>query len=387
MNPIVIIGTGMAGYGLLREFRKRDPDTPVTLITADDGRVYSKPNLSNAFAQNRAPAQLASDTAARAAGKFRASVLTHTRVEAIDTAGKRLATDAGEIVYGRLVLALGADPIASGLDGPLVQAINDLDDYTRFRAALDGKRRVTILGGGLIGGEFANDLVGNALVAETGAKAIEVDVVHRGAWPLERLIPEAVGQALAEALEQRGARWHFGRTASRIEADTGGARVLLDDGEELETDLVLSAIGLRPRVELASAAGIAVGRGIVVDRELRTSAPEVWAIGDCAEVEGHVLPFVQPLLIQARALAARLAGEEVRVTYPAMPVVVKTGAYPLAVLPPPDGTAGAWRVETGDGGLRALFEDAAGNLAGFALSGKETARRAELAARVPPLLA
>lgn len=387
MNPIVIIGSGMAGYGLLREFRKRDPDTPVTLITADDGRVYSKPNLSNAFAQNRAPAQLASDTAARAAGKFRASVLTHTRVEAIDTAGKRLATDAGEIVYGRLVLALGADPIASGLDGPLVQAINDLDDYTRFRAALDGKRRVTILGGGLIGCEFANDLVGNALVAETGAKAIEVDVVHRGAWPLERLIPEAVGQALAEALEQRGARWHFGRTASRIEADTGGARVLLDDGEELETDLVLSAIGLRPRVELASAAGIAVGRGIVVDRELRTSAPEVWAIGDCAEVEGHVLPFVQPLLIQARALAARLAGEEVRVTYPAMPVVVKTGAYPLAVLPPPAGTAGAWRVETGDGGLRALFEDAAGNLAGFALSGKETARRAELAARVPPLLA
>ena len=305
MNPIVIIGTGMAGYGLLREFRKRDPDTPVTLITADDGRVYSKPNLSNAFAQNRAPAQLASDTAARAAGKFRASVLTHTRVEAIDTAGKRLATDAGEIVYGRLVLALGADPIASGLDGPLVQAINDLDDYTRFRAALDGKRRVTILGGGLIGCEFANDLVGNALVAETGAKAIEVDVVHRGAWPLERLIPEAVGQALAEALEQRGARWHFGRTASRIEADAGGARVLLDDGEELETDLVLSAIGLRPRVELASAAGIAVGRGIVVDRELRTSAPEVWAIGDCAEVEGHVLPFVQPLLIQARRPTGR----------------------------------------------------------------------------------
>ena len=211
MISFVILGSGLAGYGLLREFRKRDPNTPVTLITADDGRVYSKPNLSNALTQGRTPEQLATETAAQAAAKFNARILTQTHVSAIDTTAKTLQTDAGPIAYDRLVLALGADPFAHGLSGNAAEdviSVNDLDDYTRFRAALADKRHVAILGGGLIGCEFANDL------AATGHA---VTVVHLGPWPLERLIPEQVGSALAQALEKLGVAWRFGRMAKHIQ--------------------------------------------------------------------------------------------------------------------------------------------------------------------------
>ena len=379
MSPIVILGSGLAGYGLLREFRKRDASTPVTLITADDGRVYSKPNLSNALSQGREPAQLATETAEQAAAKFNATILTHTRVESIDPEGKQVRTAAADIPYGRLVLALGADPFPHGLEGDAardVLSINDLDDYTRFRTALKGKRHVAILGGGLIGCEFANDL------AATG---FAVSVVHLGPWPLERLIPERIGADLTQSLAARGVTWHFGRLAKRVDAHAGGYRLTLDDGGQVEADLVLSAIGLRPRTALAAAAGIPVNRGIVVNRNLETGVADIHAIGDCAEVAGHVLPYVQPLLIQVRALAARLAGEEARVSYPAMPVVVKTSAYPIAVQPPPAKASGEWRLEAGENGLIARHLGAAGELNGFALGG-DTRLRGELAKLVAPLL-
>lgn len=379
MSPLVILGSGLAGYGLLREFRKRDTTTPVTLITADDGRVYSKPNLSNALSQNRAPAQLATETAEQAAVKFNATILSHTRVEAIDPTDKSVRTDQGELPYGRLVLALGADPFPHGLAGDAadeVLSVNDLDDYSRFRAALEGKRHVAILGGGLIGCEFANDLVASGHTAS---------VIHLGPWPLERLVPEVMGDALARSLDH--VAWRFGHTAKRVDHRAGGYRLTLDNGSLIDADLVLSAIGLKPRTQLAQAAGIPVNRGIVVNRKLETGVTDIHAIGDCAEVAGHVLPFVQPLLIQVRALAAILAGEDVQVSYPAMPVMVKTSAYPIAVQPPAPGAKGAWQVETTAEGLVARHVNEAGELNGFALSGGETARRAELAKRVAALLA
>ncbi len=380
MSPLVILGSGLAGYGLLREFRKRDAKSPVTLITADDGRVYSKPNLSNALSQKRTPAQLASETAEQAAAKFNTTILSHTRVTAIDPTGKRVETDAGAIEYGRLVLALGADPFPHGLGGDAAEdviSVNDLDDYTRFRAALEGKRHVAILGGGLIGCEFANDLA---------ASGHAVSVVHLGPWPLERLIPEAAGRALAETLESQGVAWHFGHTAKQVESSAAGYRLTLDDGSRIEADLVLSAIGLRSRTQLARDAGIPVNRGIVVNRKLETGVADIYALGDCAEVAGHALPFVQPLLIQARALAAILAGEDVQVSYPAMPVLVKTSLYPVVVLPPAPGAVGRWQVEQSESGLVALHQNDAGDLNGFALTGGETSRRGELAKLASALL-
>lgn len=369
MHPIVIVGSGLAGYTLLKEIRKRDTVTPVTLVTADDGAFYSKPNLSNALAAGKTAAVLAGASAEKMAADLNARVLAHTRVTAIDTQGRRIRTDHGELEYGKLVLALGADPFPHGLAGSGaagVLAVNDLADYATFRGAIDGKKRITVLGGGLIGCEFANDLV---------HAGFAVDVVHLGGWPLERLLPVEAGQRLADSLAALGVRWHFGRSGKSVEQTANGYRVELDNGETVEADAVLSAIGLRPRTQLAQAAGIPVGRGIQTNGLLETGAANVYAMGDCAEVEGLNLPYVQPLMVQARALAATLAGTPTAVAYPAMPVMVKTPAHPVAVLPPRIGAAGSWKVECGETGICALHLDDNGLLQGFALTGSETGRR------------
>lgn len=375
MHPIVIIGSGLAGYTVLREFRKRDQATPVTLISSDDGHFYAKPNLSNAMVAGKTPEQLVSTPVEKMALDQNAQILTHTRVTAIDTTSKKVRWGSGETAYSQLVLALGADPIPHGLSGTgaeHVYAVNDLDDYRVFRAALKPKHRVAILGGGLIGAEFANDL------AQVG---YPVEVIHLGAWPLERLTPEPVGRALADALSGKGVRWHFGRTAKSIAQKNGAVEITLDDDSTVEADLVLSAIGLRSRTQLAASAGLKVNRGIVVDALLQTSAPDVYAVGDCAEVNGQVLPFVLPLMQQARALAATLAGEQTEVRYPVMPVVVKTPALPLAVLPPATNNGG-WQVDCSDDGICALHLDEGRLLQGFALSGKQAAQRSQFAGKV-----
>jgi len=204
-------------------------------------------------------------------------------------------------------------------------------------------------------------------------------VVHLGAWPLERLLPVEAGQRLADSLVALGVSWHFGRSGKSVARSADGYRVVLDNGEMIAADVVLSAIGLRSRIGLAQAAGIAAGRGIQANRLLETSAPNVYAMGDCVEVDGLVLPYVQPLMVQARALAATLTGTPTEVVYPAMPVMVKTPAHPVAVLPPKPGAAGGWQVECSDSGVCALHTDAAGRLQGFALTGSETQRRTALA--------
>ncbi|HNI82155.1 MAG TPA: FAD-dependent oxidoreductase, partial [Rhodocyclaceae bacterium] len=137
-----------------------------------------------------------------------------------------------------------------------------------------------------------------------------------------------------------------------------------------------------------AAAGLTVGRGITVDRRLATSDPHIFALGDCAEVDGLHLPFVLPLMQQARALARSLTGTPTDLSYPPMPVLVKTPAIPTIVAPPPIGAAGVWRIveDTPDAGLEARFEAPDGSLRGFALLGPATARKQTLSAALPALL-
>ena len=161
---------------------------------------------------------------------------------------------------------------------------------------------------------------------------------------------------------------------------------MLDNQQVLDVDVVLSAIGLRGNNDLAQAAGLRLNRSIVVDRLLRTSDPNVYALGDCAEVDGLVLPFVMPLMQQARALAATLCGEQTAVSYPAMPVLVKTTSYPVVVSPPPFNAQGEWEEQVLEGGVKALYksDDA---LLGFALTGSAVSEKQALAKLLPMLLA
>jgi rubredoxin---NAD+ reductase len=379
--PVVIVGSGLAGYTAAREFRKLDRQTPLVVLSRDAAGFYSKPMLSNALAGRKTAATLVMKTAEKMGEELSATVHTRTELRQIDaTAQAVLLADGESIAYRDLVLALGADPIRLPLEGDGaddVLSVNDLDDYARFAERLDGVSQVAILGAGLIGCEFANDLL---------ARGIMPTVIDPAAWPLSRLLPAAAGAWLRERLEAAGVRFLFGAAASRIDCSASGYTLGLNDGSRIEASLVLSAIGLRPRTSVARDAGLAVQRGIVTDRRLATSAAHVYALGDCAEVEGLTLPYVMPIMQQARALAATLAGTPGAVIYPAMPVVVKTPACPTVVCPPPADAVGEWSVQSDAQALEARFHGADGRLLGFALMGSATAQRQALAAQVPGLL-
>ena len=380
MEPIVIIGSGLAGYTLARELRKLDKNVPLVIITADDGRFYSKPLLSTALAQGKTADQLAGALAPAMAEQLNAEVLVYSRVEEIDPAACNVRVAQRLIAYSKLVLALGADPMRPQLTedaAESVMSVNDLTDYARFRERITGAQRITILGGGLIGCEFANDL---------SLAGHQVDIVHPAPYPLDRLLPEVAAQDLQRALAEAGVTWHLGRTATAVNHAAAGYGVTLNDGTVIAADAVLAAIGLRPRVLLAQAAGIRTSRGIQVNRLLETSAAGVYAMGDCAEVAGHVLPYVLPLMAQARALAATLAGAPTEVIYPAMPVIVKTPACPIAVATVAEGLAGNWQVSCVEDGVCALFQDEKKGLLGFALTGKQAGQRQALAKQLQALL-
>ncbi|MCE8018691.1 FAD-dependent oxidoreductase [Halomonas sp. MCCC 1A11036] len=382
--PLTIIGSGMAGIGLLKQLRMLDADCPVTLITADSGDDYSKPLLSTGFAKRLAPEKLAARSALEVAAQLGAVVRTHTRVDAIDVQERCLHIGEERLAYGELVLATGAAPsapftIPEALGGR-VFSINDLDDYRDFHTALEafGQRaRVVIIGAGLVGCEFANDLA---------AGGHRVSLVAPEQAPLPRLLPEPLGRALGEAFAAAGISLRLGRGVERLERVGSDVGVALDDGSQLEADLVLVATGLRPRIELAQAAGLAAGpTGIQVDRYLRTSAPGIHALGDVACVAGVNAMYVQPLQASAKVLARTLAGSPTQVSYGAWPVLVKTTLLPVVALPPLQ-TPARWRVEGEGGDLVAFAEDVDERLLGFALTGACVKRKVELARATPPLL-
>lgn len=379
-GPIVIVGTGLSGYSLAREIRKQDKEVPIVMVTADDGFSYSKPMLSTGLTKGKEADELAQATSAAMIEQLDLDVRTYTTVTGIDTAARELLLGEERLGYSKLVLAWGADVIHLSLKGDgqeRVFSINDLMDYRAFRKALEGRKRVAIMGAGLIGSEFANDLRNGDY---------EVDVIAPSDTLMPGLIPGAAADAVKAALSELGVNFHLETVVERIDRQDDGVRLFLANGEVLDVDLVISAIGLRPRTRLAEEAGLKTGRGIVVNRALETSAADVYALGDCAEVDGHVLLYVLPLMACARALAKTLAtGERTEVRYGAMPVLVKTPCCPVAVSPPPSQAEGEWEVEQDDTNVRALFRGADGQLLGFALTGRYTIEKQALAKEVPPI--
>jgi rubredoxin-NAD+ reductase len=380
-QPIVIIGSGLAGYTVAREFRKLDAETPILIVSADHGGFYSKPTLSNALATGKTPASIVTSSAEKMAEQLKMTIRSRSRVTGIEPGHKTVELESGEkVTYSRLVLAIGADPIRLPLEGEGAEdilSVNDLDDYQRLRDMLEGKKHVTILGAGLIGCEFANDL------AVAGYRVSVIDISPQ---PLGRLLPQPGGAFLQHKLEAAGVIFHLGAATQCVERVHESYRLTLANGDIIQTDLVLSAVGLRPRTAMAQAAGIAVNRGITVNRSLQTHHPGIYALGDCAEVEGRVLPFVMPIMHAARGLAATLAQTPTPIRYPAMPVLVKTPACPTVVSPPDANAQGEWQVEEDENGVKALFKSADEKLLGYALLGASTKEKNALAAQLPAVM-
>ena len=362
---LVIVGAGVAGWSVAEAARRRDPALPILLVSACEGAVYAKPSLSMAMAQGKTPAELVDADADIRAAELGIEVRTGTRVIKIDTVKRRLITARGGIAFGRLVLALGARQRQLTITGDAadeVMRVNDLADYRLLRQRLDeATRHVTILGAGLIGCEFADDLI-------AGGHA--VSVVEPSALPLSSLLPAAMGEALRDRLAYRGVDWRLGATLERLERADAHLCASLSNGDVLETDLVLSAVGLIPITEPAAKAGIAVRRGIATDRCLRTSVDGIYAIGDCAEVEGQVFSYIEPIRRQAEAIAADIAGES-EPFVPLPPLVrVKTPSLPLTICASPGSRDADWQLVEQDGeGARMMYRG--DGAIGFALAGKQ----------------
>lgn len=374
MHPIVILGAGLAGFGAARELRKLDSDSPLVIVSDDDADNYSKPMLSAALGKGKDAKSLVSATRQQMEDSLSAQIYANTQVSAIDRNACQLRMVNGErLAYGKLVLATGAQPIRLPIEGDGandVLSINNLRDYVVFRDRLDGCKQIAIMGPGLIGCEFANDLL---------SVGITSTVVGPDAWPISGLIPEAAGRAVMAALESEGVNWRLGRRVSEIHHAGDGYQLTLDDGTRERADLVLSAVGLKPEVRLAQEAGLAVGRGVKVNKSLESSDPRIFALGDCAEVDGRNLPYVPPILEGSKVLARSLVGEKAEVRYGVMPVSIKISRHPVAVVTPPRDAVGSWRFERQDReGVLGRYLGEGDCLLGFVLTGAAMSEKMRL---------
>ena len=376
-----IIGSGVAAWTLVRELRKADPEAEIRLITADSGDFYSKPMLSNALASGKTAESLVMTPAAKFADQQKVELIANTNVSSIDASTRKLASSAGEFSYDNLVLALGADTIKLPIEGDGagdVVSVNDLNDYAEFRKLLDGKKEVAVLGAGLIGCEFANDLL------KADIHTTVFDLADR---PLARLLPEQASTFMQNKLAEKGVSWKLGRTVNSISKNGAGYTLTDSTGETTQADLVLSAVGLKPRTELAKHANLDVSRGIVVNNLGQTSNKNIYALGDCAEYLGKfVLPYIMPVMQAARAMAQTLAGKPTEIKFPAMPVSIKTPDCPAVVNPPLPEHEGEWEITADENGVKALFKGKDGALLGMALLGEASKERQALTPQLPAMI-
>jgi nitrite reductase (NADH) large subunit len=322
---LLVIGAGMAAARLCDELARRAPDRcDVTMVGAEPSAPYNRVLLSAALAGEIDDDELALDGAGwRSQANFR--LLAGCPVAALDL-NRRIArrADGRELAFDRVVFATGSSAVRlpiPGADLPGVATFRDHADLAALRQAARGRGRVAVIGGGLLGIEAA------AALAKLGAA---VTLVHRMDRLMERQLDARSASFLKRAVERRGVEVRLEVETVAVAGETRADGLVFADGGRLTADLVVIAVGVRPNVELARAAGLAVNRGIVVDQGLAASRSFVHAIGECAETAGQVCGLVEPAYEQVSVLARRLAGERDARYVPAPPAThLKVAGAPV----------------------------------------------------------
>jgi 3-phenylpropionate/trans-cinnamate dioxygenase ferredoxin reductase subunit len=272
-DSVVIVGAGAAGNAAAEMLRREGYEGPITVVGADPAAPYDRPNLSKDYRAGTASEDWIPLRPASFYADHRIDLLTGRRATTLDTASRRLTLDDGRtIAYGALLLATGADPIrlpAPMEQGMPVHYLRTLADSRALVAAAGGAKRVVVLGASFIGLEVA---------ASLRTRGLEVHVAAPESRPLERVLGPQLGDFVRALHEKRGVVFHLGHTAKEIGRDA----VTLDDGTRVAADFVVAGIGVRPSLDLATQAGLALDRGVVVDEDMATSAPGVYAAGDIA---------------------------------------------------------------------------------------------------------
>jgi rubredoxin-NAD+ reductase len=346
-DGVVVVGAGTAGWSVARALREAGWGGPITLVTACDGTLYAKPMLSVALARGLDAQALAERTGAGLADELGVRLLAHAWALEFDVARGRVLTTRGTVRGAHVVLATGARarrPALPGAGASRLLSVNDLAAYARLREAFEAARaralaerrmpRLVIVGAGLVGCELADDFAG------AGA---EVTLIEARTLPLAERLDADTGARLRDALATRGVRFSGGAAVrevlvpSAVAADDAQVGLVWDAGGASHAgrfDLGLVAAGIEPELRLARRAGLPVARGVVVDpRTLSCADGRVFALGDCAEVDGRLGCTVEPIGRQARTIAGAIVGRPEPYVARDPVWVVKTPSLPLTIRP------------------------------------------------------
>jgi len=314
MTRYVIVGNSAGGVGAAEAIRQVDRHGSLTMVSEEPYPAYSRPLIARYLSGETPEGQMAY----RPAGDYQAlgiELVLGRALQGIDTAGQTVRLSDGRLLpWDRLLLAVGGTPIVPPTEGLAEHehfTFTTLDDAKRLARHLSAGSHAVVVGGGLIGISVAEALV------KLGAA---VTIVELAPQVLGRALDSCAGEIARRAIERAGVQVLTGRTVARVIGRAPGApavsAVVLDDGAEIVCDTLVVAIGVRPRVEVVAGTGIAVGRGIVVDRHMATSAPGVYACGDVAEAYDFVLggnrltPIWPNAYLGGRIAGRNMAGEE-----------------------------------------------------------------------------
>ena len=300
-DHILIIGAGMATAYLLQEMEKQRHDFDITVIGDERDCCYNRVMLSSLLAGETSESELNLLAADRPPS---ARFIAGSRVIQIDTKLGLVRCDVGpDQPFDRLVIATGstvARPDMHGANVAGVEEFRTLEDTRRLVAAKGEGNPVTVIGGGLLGLEAAHGL--NRLGHQT-------TVLHRNSWLMNRQLDREGGRQLQRELESQGIQLKLDTTVRRVLSDDRHITGLeLDNGEHLESQLLLVATGITPNKEIAEEAGLSTDRGILVDARMRTSADKVYALGECCQLDQTCFGLVAPIRQQAKVLAGQLLG-------------------------------------------------------------------------------
>jgi nitrite reductase (NADH) large subunit len=305
-EKLIIVGNGMAPGRMLEHLLENAPGRyEITIFNAEPRVNYDRIMLSPVLSGEKDFEQII----IHGDGwyiKHGITLYKGHKVTGIDRSGKTVTSDKGVVAsYDKLVIATGSEPFILPVPGnklPGVLSYRDLDDVNAMLLAAQSRAKAVVIGGGLLGLEAAAGLA---------ARDMDVTVLHLMPSLMERQLDPAAGYMLERELENRGIKVITKASTKAILGDRRVEGVALADGRVIPATLVVMAAGIRPNAWMAKEAGLDTNRGIVVDDHMQTSDPDIFALGECAEVGGHVYGLVAPLYEMARVAAAKLAGETV----------------------------------------------------------------------------
>jgi apoptosis-inducing factor 3 len=272
-ESVVIVGGGAAGNAAAEMLRREGYSGRITMLSADTSVPCDRPNLSKGYLSGTAPAESNPLRSPDFYRKHSVDLKLDARAAAIDTASRYMQlVDGTRYAFDALLLATGAEPVrleVPGVDLPHVHYLRTLADSRALVAKALTSPRAVVIGASFIGLEVA---------ASLRARNLEVHVVAPESVPMEKILGPDVGAFLQKLHEQHGITFHLATTAVSIDERS----VTLQSGENLQADLVVVGIGVRPAIGLAEQAGLAIDRGITVDEHLETSVPGIFAAGDIA---------------------------------------------------------------------------------------------------------